>query len=194
MRISGGEWRGQILVTPTGSSTRPTSDSNREALFNIVVHTFDLAPERVLDLFAGSGALSLEALSRGAQSAMLFEADPKACQAIEKNFERVVKPESEKSHRVAAERDISRWPAFVKKNLPEGDRFDLVFCDPPYNKGLVLRAMKSLERIPEVFSPQALLIAELASEEKSPRLNGWTLEKERVRGATRLAFYRRAAL
>lgn len=194
MRISGGEWRGQILVTPAGSATRPTSDSNREALFNILIHTFGLAPERVLDLFAGSGALSLEALSRGAQSAMLFEADPKASQAIEKNFERVVKPESGKSYRLASERDVSRWPAFIKKNLPPTEQFDLVFCDPPYNKGLVLRALKSLERIPEVFSAQALLVAELAAEEKSPRLNGWTLEKERVRGATRLAFYRRAAL
>ena len=194
MRISGGDWRGQILVAPTGSTTRPTSDANREALFNILGHGFGLSPTRVLDLFAGSGALSLESLSRGAERAVLFEADPKALLSIQKNFERLLKTDVDKSWTVCSERDISRWPAFLRKNLKPGDSFDLVFCDPPYGKGLVVRALKSLERTPEIFASGALLVAELAADEASPQLAGWTFEKDRARGATRLAFYRREGL
>ena len=85
MRIIGGDARGRTLVAPAGEKTRPTQDYVRESLFNII--RWDVEDARVLDLFAGTGALSLEAVSRGARSAVLVDADRAACAAIKKNME-----------------------------------------------------------------------------------------------------------
>ena len=104
MRIIGGDARGRTLVAPAGEKTRPTQDYVRESLFNII--RWDVEDARVLDLFAGTGALSLEAVSRGARSAVLVDADRAACA-----------------------RD---YQAAMDALAAEGARFDLVFIDPPY--------------------------------------------------------------
>ena len=123
MRIIGGEARGRTLVAPAGAKTRPTQDYVRESLFNIL--RGDVEDARVLDLFAGTGALSLEAISRGAAEAVLIDTDRAACDAIRQNIERVRAKERC--------RLIPRDYRQAVDMLAAGAKaFDLVFIDPPY--------------------------------------------------------------
>lgn len=125
MRIIGGRWRGRRLEAPPGDKVRPTSDKVREAWMSIV-HPY-LLDAKVLDLFAGSGALGLEALSRGARSAEFVESDRKHIGFLERNIEAFEAGPVATVHRVDAVR-------FVEKL--EAGRFDLAFADPPYGQGL----------------------------------------------------------
>ena len=135
MRIVAGKFKGASLEAPKGLSTRPTSDRVRQALFNVLEHgpaRFEFEGARVLDLFAGTGALALEALSRGARYAVLIEEDAAARAAIRRNVEALSLTGVTKIWR----RDATR--------LGEAGTlqpFDLVFCDPPYGKGLGERAL-----------------------------------------------------
>jgi len=121
MRIIGGQWRGRRLYAPEGMETRPTSDKVREALFNII--RSDVFDAQVLDLFAGSGALSLEALSRGAEAAVMTEPSRKAVQAIRRNIELCHAEEQVKLI-------PSEWQAALSQLA--GRKFTLVFLDPPW--------------------------------------------------------------
>lgn len=121
MRIIGGEWGGRRLYAPEGMDTRPTADRVREALFNILRNRLEGA--HTLDLFAGSGALSLEALSRGAEYAVMTEASRKAAAAIRRNAELCGAGER-------ARLIVSEWQAAIPSL--RGQRFSLVFLDPPY--------------------------------------------------------------
>src|SRR5215213_7421990 len=124
MRIIAGEWRGRPLIAPPGKATRPTADRVRETLFSMLVSRLGLFEDlRVADLFAGSGALGFEALSRGAAEATFVENDPAAAAAIRTNAE-----ELGASGRVA----ILVRSALM---LPKSGPFDLVFTDPPYADG-----------------------------------------------------------
>ncbi len=123
MRIIGGSARGRSIIAPPGSKTRPTQDYVRESLFNII--RWDVQQARVLDLFAGTGALSLEAVSRGAQSATLIDMDRDAIAAIKKNMETT---KLGASCRLIA-RDYEQAIAQLAR---EGQVFDVVFIDPPY--------------------------------------------------------------
>lgn len=123
MRIIGGTARGRSLTAPAGMKTRPTQDYVRESLFNII--RWDVREARVLDLFAGTGALSLEAISRGASSAVLIDMDRAACDAIKKNMESTKLGES---CRLIA-RDYRQA---MDQLAREGQKFDVVFIDPPY--------------------------------------------------------------
>ena len=140
MRIVAGHYRGTPLKTAPGLSTRPTSDRVREALFNILAHGdfagFSLEGARVLDLFAGSGALGLEALSRGARYALFVEEAADARAAIRDNIEAM---------KLTGQTKIFRRNATALGPCPTGSggTFDLLFADPPYNKGLVEPALAS---------------------------------------------------
>ena len=123
MRIIGGEARGRTLVAPAGSKTRPTQDYVRESLFNIL--RGDVEDARVLDLFAGTGALSLEALSRGAAEAVLIDTDRAACDAIRQNIDRV--RVQDRCKLVARD-----YRQAVDALSAGGRQFDIVFIDPPY--------------------------------------------------------------
>ena len=123
MRIIGGRARGRTLVAPAGAKTRPTQDYVRESLFNII--RWDVEDARVLDLFAGTGALSLESVSRGAKSAVLIDMDRAACAAIKKN---IGSARMEEQCRLIA-RD---YRAAIELLAREGQVFDVVFIDPPY--------------------------------------------------------------
>ena len=123
MRIIAGTARGRAIVAPAGSKTRPTQDYVRESLFNII--RWDVQEAHVLDLFAGTGALSLEALSRGAQDAVLIDMDRDACAAIKKNMETSKLGDQ---CRLLARDYRQAMDALAK----EGRKFDLVFIDPPY--------------------------------------------------------------
>jgi 16S rRNA (guanine966-N2)-methyltransferase len=142
MRIVSGRWKGKALVAPAGDTTRPTSDRARQAVFNIIEHAAwspGLRDARVLDLFAGTGALGLEALSRGAASCLFLDTDPAARAALSTNIE------------ACGAGGITRvWKrdAACLDPLPPSANgpFDLVFVDPPYGKGLDIAALTGLAR------------------------------------------------
>lgn len=145
MRIIGGQARGRTLVAPAGAKTRPTQDYVRESLFNII--RWDVEGARVLDLFAGTGALSLEAVSRGAAGAVLVDMDRAACAAIEKNMA---------SSRLGDRcRLLARdYRAAMDALAREGSVFDVVFIDPPYkmeNTGEMCAALYDKGLLAEAF-------------------------------------------
>jgi 16S rRNA (guanine966-N2)-methyltransferase len=122
MRIIAGEWRGRSIEAPPGMATRPTADRVRETLFSMLASRLGSFDDlRVADLFAGSGALGLEALSRGAVSATFVESDPQAGAVIRRNAETL-----------GASCPVLAGSALA---LPRSDPFDLVFADPPYAAG-----------------------------------------------------------
>lgn len=123
MRIISGAARGRSLVAPAGEKTRPTLDYVRESLFNII--RWDVQDARVLDLFAGTGALSLEALSRGAREAVLIDTDRDACAAIKKNMESTKL--GDRCRLLARD-----YQQAMDQLAREGKQFDVVFIDPPY--------------------------------------------------------------
>jgi 16S rRNA (guanine966-N2)-methyltransferase len=137
MRIVAGKFRGARIEAPKGSTTRPTSDKVRQALFNVLEHgapEVDFEGVRVLDLFAGSGALGLEALSRGARFCLFVEESAEARAAIRRNVEALGLTGAAKIWR----RDATRLgPAGTLQP------FDLIFSDPPYGRGLGERALSA---------------------------------------------------
>ena len=182
MRIVAGAWRGRALIAPSGSQTRPTADRVRQALFDMLLHApwggrdmIDNA--QVLDVFAGTGALGLEALSRGAAHATFIEHDPRALAALRAN--------------IAACRAGDRCTILPVDALaaPTGRNCDLVFLDPPYGHDLVPRALARL-RAANRIAPGALIVAETARDEAPP--TELPLLAERAHGAARIAIWREA--
>ena len=123
MRIISGTARGRTIVAPAGDRTRPTQDKVRESLFNII--RWDVMDARVLDLFAGTGALSLESLSRGAMSAVMIDTDRAACEAIKKN---IAACRMEDKARLI----VRDYRQAIEQLASEGAQFDVAFLDPPY--------------------------------------------------------------
>ena len=148
MRIIGGEARGRRLFAPEDDETRPTADRVREAVFNII--RADVEDAVVLDLFAGSGALALEALSRGAKSAVLCDRSPRAVKAIRRNIE--LMRAQEKTTVVAGD-----WQRAVSAG---GERFTLVFLDPPYRMTEVYAQALSALRGAGRLAEDALIVME----------------------------------
>ncbi|MDQ6737618.1 MAG: 16S rRNA (guanine(966)-N(2))-methyltransferase RsmD [Gemmatimonadota bacterium] len=128
MRIVGGEWRGRTIRAPHGSSVRPTLDRVREAWMSIV--QLSLPGARVLDLFAGSGALGIEALSRGARTAQFIDSDPASLRVLRENIDTLG----------ASERSvITKADALVFAESLKSDEYDVVFADPPYATDAAVR-------------------------------------------------------
>jgi 16S rRNA (guanine966-N2)-methyltransferase len=142
MRIVSGRWKGKPLVAPAGDTTRPTSDRARQAVFNILEHapwSQGLNGARVLDLFAGTGALGLEALSRGAASCLFLDTNPSARAALMTNIEACSAQ--------GVTRVWKRDAACLDPMPPTASGpFDLVFVDPPYGKGLDVAALVGIAR------------------------------------------------
>jgi 16S rRNA (guanine966-N2)-methyltransferase len=184
MRIVGGKFKGRAIVAPAGRDTRPTSDRAREAVFNVLAHA-EWAPglegRRVLDLFAGSGALGFEAISRGAAFALFVETDAAARGALRDNIEALALFGVTRIHRRDAT-DLGVKPAGL------GEPFDLVFMDPPYHKGLADAALQKLG--PGGWITQgALIVLECAADE-APAALGFEALDERVYGAAKVVFLR----
>ena len=173
VRVIAGAYKGRRLAAPAGRSTRPTADRVREALFSILG---PLDGERVLDLYAGSGALGIEALSRGAGDAVFVDSDPRARAAIRRNLEAV----GEKAP--VRGRDALRYLADAS-DAP----FDLVFLDPPYSSASELAGPLS-ERLPAVLSDDARIVSE--SDKRNPLELTLPLVDERVYGDIRIAIHR----
>ncbi len=182
MRIVGGTHKGRNLIAPQGRDTRPTSDRARESLFNVLAHA-DWSPglegRRVLDLFAGSGALGFEAISRGAAFALFVETDAAARGAIRDNIEALGLFGATRIHRRDAT-DLGEKPAGL------GDPFDLVFLDPPYHAGLGERALALLDEGGWI-SADALIVFECAADE-TPDVAAFETLDERTYGAAKVLF------
>jgi 16S rRNA (guanine966-N2)-methyltransferase len=188
LRIVAGRFKGKSLVAPEGQATRPTSDRARQAVFNILEHAAwapDLAGARVIDLFAGSGGLGLEALSRGAAFCLFVETDAEARGAIRDNVEAFGLFGATRIHRRDAA-DLGQKPA------ADGAPFDLAFLDPPYGRGLVDKALTGLAD-GGWLAPDALVVLEIGAGETAPEVAGFERLNERVYGAARVLFLRRAA-
>jgi 16S rRNA (guanine966-N2)-methyltransferase len=173
VRVVAGEFRGRRLAAPRGMRTRPTADRVREALFSMLG---DVSGARVLDLYAGSGALGIEALSRGAESAVFVELDPRAVAAIGRNLESL-----------GLEQAVLRQDAVRFLARAEGT-FDLVFCDPPYDSASRL-AGPLAEGLPALTSEQARIVTE--SDKRNPLELPFPLLTERTYGDTRIAIHGR---
>ncbi len=174
VRVIAGEYRGRVLVAPRGRETRPTSDRVREALFSILA---DVRGARVLDLFAGSGALGIEALSRGAARATFVDSSAAAVAAIQRNMTSL-----------GLEADVRRRTAasFLDCAREAGRQYDLVFLDPPYRHASNLGRALSTPLAP-VLAPDARVIAE--SDRRAPIELEMELLDERRYGDTLIQIY-----
>ena len=162
MRITGGKFRGRTLATPTDKRVRPTADRARQAVFNILEHRdfgfpFALEGAAAIDLFAGTGALGLEALSRGARFCLFVDDDADSRALVRENVEALGLTGAAKIWR----RDATRLGPL---NTGSGGPFGLAFLDPPYRKGLAAQALQSLLG-GGWLAPQALLVVETAHDE-----------------------------
>lgn len=184
VRIAGGVLRGRRIAVPAGEIVRPTSDKVRAALFNILAHRewdgLGQLPRnaRVLDAFAGTGALGLEALSRGAREALFLETDP----AVRKNLERTLADLDEIHRAFVLPRDAAK-----PGTLPAGERFQLVLADAPYHSGLAAPALAALAR-EGWLAPRALAVIELDVREPFFAPEAFEIVEERAYGGTRLVF------
>lgn len=167
MRVVGGEFGGRRLAAPRGRATRPTSERAREAIFSILA---GISGERVLDLFAGSGALGIEALSRGAAHATFVESDPGAAAAIEANVALLG---------LEARARIVRGD--FREALAGAERFELVFIDPPYARASDFGPVLTRE-LPRVLAEGARVVSE--SDRRAPLELGLPLSLERRYGDT----------
>lgn len=175
MRIIAGERKGHTILAPKGRETRPTSDRVRENVFNIVAPWIEGA--RVLDLYAGSGAMGLEALSRGAQTAVFAEADPDAVRVIERNLDKLRLTRATVL-RVGATTALAQEAA-------AGRKYDLVLADPPY----AMTDFSALARwLPRVLADDGLLVLESAAKTE-PELPGLAVRTTRKYGSTRVTVF-----
>ena len=181
MRIIAGKWRGRPLAAPAGGATRPTADRVREALFSMLASRIGSFEDlRVADLFAGTGALGLEALSRGAAHCTFVERDRAALAALERNIAALGAQAMSEIRAGAVER-------IAAPSAP----FDLVFMDPPYGEGL---AEKALDRIAlDGWAAEGAWISLEKGSEGLDLPDGWAVETERRFGKARLMLLRPAA-
>jgi 16S rRNA (guanine966-N2)-methyltransferase len=185
MRIVAGNLKGRTITTPEGQATRPTSDRARQAVFNVLEHAAWAEPldgMRVMDLYAGSGALGFEAISRGAAFALFVETDEEARGAIRENAD---------AFHVMGRTRVHRRSAIDLGSRPrsDGEAFDLAFLDPPYRKGL---GEQTLARLLEGgwLKPGALVVFERGSDEPEIDTPGYERLDARDYGAARVLFLR----
>ncbi|MBI2691853.1 MAG: 16S rRNA (guanine(966)-N(2))-methyltransferase RsmD [Solirubrobacterales bacterium] len=172
MRIVAGEFKGRRLAGPEGRAARPTPDKVREALFSILG---DISGQRVLDLFAGTGALGLEAISRGASEAVLVERDRQMSSVIDRNLTETLGSGDRRGRLVRGD---------ALKYLTGAEAFDLVFIDPPYSQAGDL-APKLTVALPSVLAPGATVVTE--SDRREPLVlgeNAFTLRSGHIYGDT----------
>lgn len=184
MRIVGGALRGRALKGPASQAVRPTSDRLRETIFNILQHSYDdpVRGARVLDLFAGTGAMAIEALSRGARYGLLVDTNTEARSVILANIDALGLGD------VAA---FLRRDATKLGRVPEGEPFRLVFLDPPYGRSLVGPALEGL-RDGHWLARDALAVIEEARQATIVLPETYTLIEARDFGDTKVLFARAA--
>jgi 16S rRNA (guanine966-N2)-methyltransferase len=184
MRIVTGSLRGRNIITPKGRNTRPTSDQTRESIFNILLHV-EWAPEIdgaiVADIFAGSGALGLEAISRGAEFCLFVETEPKARAAIRENIDKMGLFGCTRLHRHDA----------TKLKIAPGNLrgpFTHIFMDPPYNKGLWRPVLSRLKDYDLIAKNGVIILEE--SKDAEIETAGFEVLADKTWGAARVLFLR----
>lgn len=179
MRVITGKARGVALKTPEGLVTRPTTDRVKEAMFSII--QFDIPGARVLDLFGGTGQLGIEALSRGAKSAVFVDAGEPACRLIRENLKRT---RLENDARVVR----ADYLAYLSKCR---ETYDIVFLDPPYAEVFLENALKKLTEI-DILQTGAIIVAERPVGKELPwDFPGFTRSKDYKYGNILLTLYRK---
>jgi 16S rRNA (guanine966-N2)-methyltransferase len=178
--------RGRALVAPQDARVLPTSDKVRQAVFNILNHNdfgigFSLQGARAIDLFAGTGALGIEALSHGAAFALLIDDSAESRALIRTNVEALGLTGSTKIWR----RDATKLGPMAAGS---GGPFELAFLDPPYRQGLVAPALAALKE-GGWLTANALVVAETGEDESAPSTEGFTLADERAYGDTRVWYF-----
>ena len=184
MRIIAGKYKGRIVNMPEGVKTRPTQDRVREAIFNIIREV--VQDSRVLDLYAGSGALGIEALSRGAKSTVFIDNDASSIRAIRGNIGVVENNSiSTEAHKTDAIKAIGKFHK-------DGIKFDLIFLDPPYYKDVAKNTLIKIDAC-DILSERSFVIAEHFVKDALPdNLKKLTLFKKSKYGDTVVSFYRRS--
>lgn len=182
MRIVGGRFKGRVLKSPCSDKVRPTSDRLRETIFNILAHAYGSPAEgaRVIDLFAGTGAMGFEALSRGAAFALLVDNSPEACAIIRANAAALG---------LGSAARILKRDARKLGSAPEGESFSLAFLDPPYGKGFVLPTLTPL-RDGGWLAKDALVVVEECAGAEAVLPDGFALCETRRFGTTQIAIAR----
>ena len=179
MRVITGKARGVTLKTPDGMQTRPTSDRVKEALFSII--NFDLPGAAVLDLFGGTGQLGIEALSRGANSAVFVDQREDACKIIRENLRRT---KLESQGRVVR----SDYLDYLRRSR---EKFDIILLDPPYAEVFLENALKCITEI-DILKSDGIIVAERPVEKELPfEFEGFTRSKDYKYGKTLLTIYRK---
>lgn len=180
MRIIGGEFRGRKLVSPSGKNIRPTSDRMRETMFNILEHSSrGLEGANILDVFAGTGALGLEALSRRAAHVSFFDRDRAALQLVKKNIALLN----------AENRTTVKF--ITAPNLPPTRRaYDFIFLDPPYDLHIINGTLDALNKN-KYLADDCMIIAEYASDNIIEFPDYLEISKEKTYGEARFTFLRK---
>lgn len=179
VQLIGGRWRGRKIRFPDGEGLRPTPSRLRETLFNWLMQ--DIAGVRVLDLFAGSGALAFEALSRGARSAVLVDSSPAVCAQLERELAALT----------GADGKVVRSDALAFLARSANERFGLVFLDPPFHRGLLAPAMQALETC-GALNDSAWIYVEAEREPAPGEIPaGWRLHRQQESPQVCSSLYRR---
>lgn len=182
MRVIAGKYKGKILFSPEGNNTRPTTDKIKETVFNILYSKKEMENASVLDLFAGTGALGIEALSRGASYAVFIDHNKYAYRLIKENLAKTgVK---EKTEVYCTDFDL----ALKKLN---GKKFDFIFCDPPYDAGLEKRILDLILKY-DILSEEGIIFIEHSSKKYLPNLANSFIIDTRDCGTTAISFLQRS--
>ena len=179
MRVISGTARRTLLSAPKGQNTRPTADRVKENAFNIIAT--QLHGAIVLDLFCGSGAIGIEALSRGAAHAVFVDTSVDAVNVTEENLQHVRFTDRAQVLNMCALKAIDR----LKK---KGMKFDIIYLDPPYGVGLLDEAMQALA-LSDLLAPDGMIIAEYDKDEPPPSHTSFHMLDQRKYGNTRVSFY-----
>ena len=178
MRVISGSARGLKLKAPEGLSTRPTTDRIKESLFNIIAA--DLFDCRFLDLFSGSGSIAIEALSRGAKKAVLVDTDYRSIDVINRNVKAARVQDRAEVLRCDVNDAISRLGA-------RGEKFDIIFMDPPYNRGFVQSALKSIVKA-DILDDYGYIIAEQSQDDDLCEIDGLRVFRVKDYKITKMTF------
>lgn len=185
MRIDSGAHKGKKLVVPEGRDVRPTADRARQAIFNMLVHGENVVRDaKVLDAFAGSGALGLEALSRGAASLVAFDIDAAAMKALRLNV-----AGCHEEMRTTLQSASATKPPAVRGFADRGP-VNLVFLDPPYGKGLVATSLTALDTAGWI-APAAVIVAEMDRQDDFSIPQDYELLTDRAYGKARILILRK---
>jgi len=181
MRIIAGKYRSRVIKKPKGAEVRPTQDRVREAVFNILGRVCEGA--RVLDLYSGSGAFGIEALSRGAEEALFVDNNGTCVSTIKKNLKDLAISDNIYLIKSDAIKAIRRYGAAK-------ERFDLIFLDPPYHEGLVEKALMVLGEC-DIIRTSGFVVAEHSKKDKAPKFAGSLgLCRQSIYGDTAISFYK----